>query len=171
MATGVNSGLYKFLLVLHILAAVVGFGSVFLAGVFGAKAQARGGREGLAISEVVMDVSEHWSMWFIYAVPLLGILLILVSKDVWKFSQMWISLSFLLYIVGVGVTHAVLFPSVRRMNSLGAEMASGAPSAGGGPPPQGTEMDALGKRVAAVGMALNLLVVAILFLMVFKPGL
>ncbi len=172
MATGLNSGVYKFVLVLHILAAIVGFGSVFLAGVFGAKAQARGGREGLAISEVVFDVAEHWSTWFIYAVPVLGIVLILVSQDAWKFSQMWISLSFLLYIVGIGLSHGLHFPNLRRMNVLGAELVSGAASpAGGGPPPQVAELEARGKRAAAVGSILNLLVVAILFLMVFKPGL
>ena len=76
MDTGLNSGIYKLLLVLHILAAIIGFGSVFLAGVFASKAQARGGREGLAVTEVLVDVAEHWSEWFIYAVPLLGIGLI-----------------------------------------------------------------------------------------------
>jgi len=172
MATGLNSGVYKLLLTLHILAAIVGFGSVFLAGVFGAKAQARGGREGLAISEVVFDVAEHWSTWFIYAVPVLGIIVLLLSQDVWKFSQMWISASFLLYIIGIGLSHGVHFPNLRRMNALGAELVAGGPApAGGGPPPQVAELEACGKKAAAVGMVLNLLVVVILFLMVFKPGL
>ena len=154
---GISSGAYKFVLVLHILAAIVGFGSVFLAGVFGAKAQARGGREGLAISETVVDVAEHWSEWFIYAVPLLGIGLILMSDDVWKFSQTWISISLLLYIVALGLSHGVHFPNLRRMNALAAELASGGPSPGGdGPPPQVAELEKRGKKAAAVGMVLNL---------------
>ncbi len=171
MGTGAGSGLYKFVLVLHLLAAIVGFGNLFLAGVFGVKARARGGTEGLAISEALADVSEHWTMWFIYAVPILGIILITLSHDAWKFSQMWISLSFLLYIAAVGLTHGLLFPTVRRMNGLAAEMVAGGPAAGGdGPPPQVTELDALGTRAAAVGAAINLLVVVTLFLMVWKPG-
>ncbi len=169
---GTNSGAYKFVLVLHILTAIVGFGSVSLAGVFAKKAQARGGREGLAVNEVLVDVAEHWSEWFIYAVPLLGIGLILMSDDAWKFSQTWISLSFLLYIVGLGLSHAVHFPNLRRMNALAAELVSGAPSpGGGGPPPQVAELEARGKKAGAVGLILNLIVVAILALMVFKPGL
>ncbi len=172
MDTGLNSGIYKLLLVLHILAAIIGFGSVFLAGVFASKAQARGGREGLAVTEVLVDVAEHWSEWFIYAVPLLGISLILVSDDAWKFSQTWISMSFLLYIIALGLSHGVHFPNLKRMNALGAELVAGGPApAGGGPPPQVAELEARGKRAGAVGAALNLLMVAILFLMIWKPGL
>ncbi|MBA3267444.1 MAG: DUF2269 family protein, partial [Acidimicrobiia bacterium] len=147
MDTGLNSGIYKLLLVLHILAAIIGFGSVFLAGVFASKAQARGGREGLAVTEVLVDVAEHWSEWFIYAVPLLGISLILVSDDAWKFSQTWISMSFLLYIIALGLSHGVHFPNLKRMNALGAELVAGGPApAGGGPPPQVAELEARGKR-------------------------
>jgi len=172
MDAGLNSGIYKLLLVLHILAAIIGFGSVFLAGVFASKAQARGGREGLAVTEVLVDVAEHWSEWFIYAVPLLGIGLILVSDDVWKFSQTWISMSFLLYIIALGLSHGVHFPNLKRMNALGAELVAGGPApAGGGPPPQVAELEARGKRAGPVGAVLNLLMVAILFLMIWKPGL
>lgn len=171
---GVNSGIYKFVLVLHLMTAIVGFGSVFLFGVFGSKAQARGGREGVAVAEVTVEVGKHWSEWFIYAVPIFGILLVLVSDDVYKFSQAWISLSFLLYLVGIGLSHAVHFPNLHRMNELARQLVAGVPPDGGGtggPPPQVAELEARGKKAAAVGGILNLLVVAIVFLMVWKPGL
>jgi hypothetical protein len=45
----------------------------------------------------------------------------------------------------------------------------GSPPAGG-PPPQVVEMEALGKRVGVVGATLNLSVVVILVLMIWKPG-
>jgi uncharacterized membrane protein len=169
---GANSGIYKFVLVLHLMSAIIGFGSVFLFGVFGVKAKARGGREGLAITETTVDVAKNWSEWFIYAVPVLGILLVLLSDDLYKFSQSWISLSFLLYIVAVGISHAVHFPNLRRMNELMAQLTAGGPPAGGqgGPPPQVVELEARGKRAGAVGAVLNLLVVVIVFLMVWKPG-
>jgi len=75
------------------------------------------------------------SEWLIYAVPVTGLLLVLVSEDRWQFSQAWISLSFLLYIAAVGVMHAgrKMMPSVRSA-------------------------------------VLNLLVVAVVVLMVTKPG-
>ena len=168
---GTNSGIYKFVFVLHLLAVIIGFGSVFLAGVFGAKAKARGGREGVAIGEVTYEVGKHWSEWFIYAVPIFGILLVLLSDDEIKFSEAWISWSLLLYLVGLGITHAVHLPNVRRINELSSELVSGAPpEAGSGPPPQVAELEARGKRAAAVGAVLNLLLVAVVFLMVWQPG-
>ena len=171
METGVGSDLYNLVFVLHILSVIIGFGSVFLADVFAAKARARGGREGAAVNEVLVDVAEHWSLWFIYAVPLFGIALIMLSDDTWKFSQSWISMSFLLYIVAIGLAHGLHFPNLRRMNAIGAELAAGGSSpGGGGPPPQVAELEARGKRAAAVGGILNLIMIAILFLMVWKPG-
>ena len=169
---GTNSGIYKFVLVLHILAVIVGFGSVFLMGVFGAKAKARGGREGAAIGEAAFEVGRDWSEWFIYAVPVLGIVLVLLSDDEIRFSEAWISWSFLLYIASLGITHALHLPNLRRMNQLAAELAAGAPpgAGSGGPPPQVAELDARGKRAAAVGAALNLTMIVILFLMVWQPG-
>jgi hypothetical protein len=169
---GTNSGIYKFVFVLHLLAVIIGFGSVFLAGVFGTKAKARGGREGVAVGEVTYEVGKQWSEWFIYAVPIFGILLVLLSDDEIKFSEPWISWSFLLYLVGIGITHAVHLPNIRRMNQLAGELASGAPPGGGsgGPPPQVAELEARGKRAAAVGAVLNLIVVVVVFLMVWQPG-
>ena len=51
---------------------------------------------------------------------------------------------------------------------MGEMVAAGPPQ--GGPPPQVAEMQALGKRVGAAGATLDVMVVVILVLMVFKPG-
>jgi uncharacterized membrane protein len=170
---GTSSGIYKFVFVLHLVAVIVGFGSVALFGAFGAKAKARGGREGLAISQATFEVGKHWSEWFIYAVPVLGIVLVLLSDDQYKFSQEWISISFLLYFVALGISHGMQTPNVRRMNELAGELVAGGPPAGGaagGPPPQVAELEARGKRAAAGGGGLNLIWGLIVFLMVWKPG-
>ncbi|MFN2504333.1 MAG: DUF2269 family protein [Acidimicrobiales bacterium] len=167
---GVTGGVYKLLLVLHLMAVIAGFGPTVLAGVFGAKAKARGGREGQAVSEVTYEVISTWAEWLIYSVPILGILLILTSDDAWKFSQTWISMSFLLYIVGLGIVHALHLPNLRRMNAVMAELHASGPPAGGGPPPQVAELEERGKRAAMVGGVLNLILVVIVVLMVWKPG-
>jgi uncharacterized membrane protein len=163
-----GSDAYKLVLVLHILCAIVGFGAVFLNGIYGAQAKARRGPEGLAISQANFLVSEIGT-YFIYAVFLLGIVLVLIGDNVFDFGQTWIWLSTLLFLAAVAVSHGVLRPTVRRMQALMEEMiASGPPQ--GGPPPQAAEMEQLGKKLAIVGPALNLTLVVILFLMVFKPG-
>jgi uncharacterized membrane protein len=173
MGTGGGSGAYKFVLVLHLVAAIVGFGGTTIAGIYGAKAAARRGREGQVIAETTYDVTQNWASWFVYAVPILGIILIFLSEDVWDFSQTWISLSLLLYIVALGILHAAHLPNIRRMNDLGAELAAGGPppgGAGGGPPPQAAELERRGRMAGILGGTLNLMWVVIVFLMVWKPG-
>ena len=156
------------MLVLHILTVVIGLGTVFLNGVYGAQIKARRGPEGLAIAEANLTVTKL-AEWFIYAIPIFGIALVFMSDDVIKFDETWVWLSLLLYIVAIGLSHGLLLPSVKRMHVLMKEMLAGPPPEGG-PPPQAAEMEKLGKKVGAVGATLNLLVVVIIVLMVFKPG-
>jgi uncharacterized membrane protein len=169
----INSGTYKFVLVLHILSAVVGFGGVFLNALYGQQAKARRGHEALAIAEANFLVSTV-AEFFIYAVFVFGVLLVVLSDDAWTFGQFWIWSSMALFIIGLGIAHGVLRPNVRRVNRLMAELAEmGAPPMGdspGGPPRQVTELEERGQRVGLAGTTLNVLVVLILFLMIWKPG-
>ena len=170
MDLGLNSGIYKLLLVLHIIAVVVGFGGVVLNGLYGARAKRAGGREGLAISETNFWITERVAEPAVYAVFVLGLLLVLASDDVWGFDQKWISFSMLLYIIGIALSHAVMRPAVKRMNALQAELAAAGPAPGaGGPPPQVAELESLGQRVGAAGATLNVIVVIVIALMVWKP--
>ena len=170
---GVGSGVYNFLFALHILSAIVGFGAVMLNGIYGMEAEKRKGVGGLAIGEANFRVSSIGE-YFIYAVPLWGILLVLSSDSTWKFSQAWVILAILIYAAAIGVSHAIVIPSAKKMNTLGAELVAMGPppegAAGGPPPPQVLEMEATGKKLKTFGPILDLAVVAIVFLMVFKPG-
>ena len=173
LAAGANSGLYKFVFVLHLIAAIAGFGGVVLNGVYGAQAKKRPGVGGLAISEANYVVSVEWAEKFIYAVSFLGVALVLVSDDAWKFSQTWVWLSLTLYLIAIGISQSVMIPSHRRLNKLSAELvAAGPPPAGGtsGPPPQVAEIEAMGQRLAVFGGLLNVILVVIIVLMVWKPG-
>jgi uncharacterized membrane protein len=170
MDVGLNSGIYKFLFVLHLLTVVVGFGSVMLNGIYAARAKKAGGREGVAISEANTFVSDKVAELFIYAVPIFGILLILVSDETWEFDQKWISFSFLLYLIGLGLSHGVLRPAVKKLNALTGQLAAAGPMpSAGGPPPEVEEVEALGKRAGLVGAILNVIVVVVIALMVWKP--
>jgi uncharacterized membrane protein len=164
---GLEGNLYKTLLVLHIMAAIVGFGAVFLNGVYAAQAKKRQGPTGRAVIEANYAVTQVGEK-LIYAVPVLGILLVLASDEAWSFSDTWIWLSMALYVVGIAVSHAVLIPGAKKIMALMVEIESGPPPAGG-PPPQAAEIEALGKRQAAAGGFLNVLLVVLVGLMVFKP--
>lgn len=172
---GYRENLYNLVLVLHILCAIVGFGTVFLNGMYAAKAKAAGGREAYAIGSANFAAGKV-AEYFIYGVFVFGLLMVFLSDtdgvQVIPWSDMWLSLSMLLYIVGIGLSHAVLIPSEKKALRLEEEMlaGSGGPAAGGGPPPQVAELEQLGKKMALTGTVLNVLVVVVLVLMVFKPG-
>jgi uncharacterized membrane protein len=173
-----DSSAYKILLVLHILCAIVGFGAVFLNGIYGAQAKARPGPEGLAVAQANMLVSRI-AEYFIYAVFVFGILMVLFSPfDRYDFATTFVWLSIVLYLVGIAVSHAVLWPNVRRMAALMTELvAMGPPPAepppagatAPAPPPQVAELEQRGKVVALADNVLKVILVVILLLMVWKP--
>jgi uncharacterized membrane protein len=167
LAVGLNSGIYKLLLVLHILCAIVGIGGVTLNAFYGMAAQRRNGPDALAISETNYDVSMIAEK-FIYAVFPLGILLVLTSDDAWSFSDLWIWLSMLVYIAALGVSHGLVLPTARKMNALMRDLTS-RPAAPGGPPPEVAQLEALGKKIGMSSMLLHVATIALVALMVWKP--
>ncbi len=169
---GITSTGYKIVLLLHILCAIVGFGTVILNGLYGREAKRRPGPGGLAITEANLFVSGI-AEYFIYAVFVFGFALVVMSDKAWKFEQTWIWLAMALYIVGIGVSHGIVLPNARKMKSLAAELvAAGPPPADAppGPPPQVAEMERRGKTLGASSAFLHLLLVVIIGLMIWKPG-
>ena len=151
----------KVLLFLHLLAVVVGIGGVMLNAVYGIQAKNNPGPAGLGITEAnhkVSDIAEY----FIYAIPVFGIWMVL-RIDSYDFDQLWIWLTILLYITALAIVHAVLRPTVKKMIALQRELVAM------GPPPEVAEVEALGKRAGAVGAVLNVIVVVVIALMVWKP--
>jgi hypothetical protein len=167
---GLDGTLYRIIVVLHIMCAIIGFGAVYLNALYGQQIRNRRGREGLAVYEANFFVTRV-GQFFIYGVFVFGFLAVLASDDAWKFDQTWVWLAMALYLVALGVSHGVLLPAVRRMGVLMKEMADapgGAPAPG--PPPQAAELGRLGPRVGAAGAFLDVMVVVILCLMIWKPG-
>jgi len=164
-----GSTLFFIVLTLHILCAIVGFGAVFLNAIYGQQAKAHKGPEGLAIADanyLVSTVGEY----FIYAVFLLGIALVLIGDPIVKFSQTFVWLAMTLYLIAIVLSHTILLPGVRRLRALMNELNQSGPPPAGGPPPQVLEMEKVGKRVGATGATLDLMLIVILTLMVFQPG-
>lgn len=165
--TGLSSDLYRVLILLHIIVAILGFGGVLWNGVYAFQSMKRPGPEGRAISEANFNVAS-FAEYAIYAVPVTGVLAMWASDGIWSFGDLWIWLSLVLYAISLGVSHSVLIPGHRKINGLLLEMEQGPPGAGG-PPPQVAQVQALGKRQGAAAGVLDLMLVAILVLMVWKP--
>ena len=149
-------GSYQLLLVIHLITVVAGIGGVVLNGIYGAQAKKAGPNGGNAIVRANFAVSEVAEK-FIYAIPVTGILMVLNDDYPWDFSDTWVWLSIVLYVVAVGNSHMNLKPSSRKMIELTQ-----------GPP--GPEMEAVGKRLGIAGTVNDLIAVALIVLMVWKPG-
>jgi uncharacterized membrane protein len=147
---------YRIVLVLHILCAVVGFGAVMLNAVYATQVRNRRGAEGLAIAEANFRASKI-SMYFVYAVIVLGFALVGMSDKAWKFGQTWIWLAIVL-------AHGAIVPREKHVIELLRQEAGG-----GGPAPAG-RIEALMSQVSVFGLAYAGAVVAVLALMVWKPG-
>ncbi len=187
---GVGSGAYDTVMVLHIMCVIVGFGGVFLNGIYGAECKRRGGSEGLAVFEATERVGKIAEM-FILAVPVFGIALVLMSHSMWKFSQAWVIAALAIYALALTISFGFHLPNLRRMGGLMHELvhmqssppavsggavptddphASAAIARSGGPPPQVVHIERCGKLAGIYGGTLNLAIVAVVILMVWKPG-
>lgn len=187
---GVDSGAYDTVLVLHVMCVVIGFGGVFLNGIYGAESKRRGGREGLAVFEATERVAKVCE-GFILAVPVFGIALILMSHSQWRFSQAWVMAALTIYGLALVLSFGFHIPNLRRMGGLMHDLvslserppavaggavptddvhAAGAIAAAGGPPVQAVELERRGKLAGVYGGTLDLAIVAVVILMIWKPG-
>ena len=76
-------------------------------------------------------------------------------------------------IVGLGLSHGVLRPNVKKMHALMRDLVAMPPATGaaGGRPPQVDEIERRARTVGTTSAVLNLLLVVILYLMIWRPGL
>jgi hypothetical protein len=77
---GSNDTIYGIVLLLHVLAAIVGFGGVQLNGLYAQQAQQRPGPGGVAINQAVLKVSKFAEI-FIYLTFVFGVVLVLLSDS------------------------------------------------------------------------------------------
>lgn len=156
-ATGLSGWGYNLVLTLHVLCVITGFGVILLNGIWGSSLSKLTGDAAAAMGATLRKVSNV-AEGFVYAVPVFGILAVVLSDKAHQFKAPWVSASFALYIVGIGISHGVLRPQTRKLFAWAAE---------GNPATE--ERAATEKKVAAVSGVLHLVFAAILLLMVFGP--
>jgi hypothetical protein len=142
------------LLALHVLAAIFIVGPL----VHATTTASRGLRHGDAVATAsAARVALLYSRVSVVVV-LLGFGLMSMKENgqqIAKFSNTWIWLSLLLWVVAVGLTQAVVAPA---LTEAGERIAKNEP------------LDRLATRAAAGGGTVGALFVAIVFLMVYRPG-
>ena len=154
---------------LHLLCVIGGFGAVAYNALYVSLAQRRPGAIGsTAILEVNTLVSGLAEL-LIYAALVFGIGAVTTSQSQVKFSQAWVSAAFAIYLVDIAILHGWIRRYQRQYVAV-VRQVEDANTTPGTRPPELAVLAGLEKRVALGWGVFNLLVVAAVYLMVFKPG-
>ncbi|MEZ5412651.1 MAG: DUF2269 family protein [Acidimicrobiales bacterium] len=160
---GTGSALYQIMLLLHILAAIIGFGGVITHGFYNARAFRGPARTAGELLDATRGVTNY-AHYAIYALFPLGIVLIAVSKDAYGFGDPWVSASFLVWFALVGAAHGAVRPAVATMAQRASALS----------PDTVLETDpeasAAARKLMIGESATQLLLVIALYLMIWKPG-
>ena len=161
---------FKILVLLHILCVMGGFGAVAYNALYLSLAQRRPGGGTGAVIDVNTLVSGFAEL-LIYAALLFGIGAVAASRSTIKFSDAWVSAAFAVYLVDLGILHGWIKRYQREYSAVVARLETGAAGAEVG----SVEVDVaqlkhLERRISLGWGVFNLLVVAAVYLMVFKPG-
>jgi len=163
-----NSVSYDLVLLAHVLAAVVGLVAVVAAGGF-ALALRGALQTGRPLTEPVVRYYRpgvNWVGRVLFAVPVLGIVLIAMSGGQWSWSDTWVSMGMGVWAVVAVVAEAVLWPGERHLQTVVAGWSGGTPDED--PGRTGQEAAAC-LRTGLVGLGLGVAMVAVAVLMVAKP--
>ncbi len=145
---GPGSAVYRVLFLLHILSLVVAFAPMVSHTLLLAQT-----RRSPLRRELVQLLADHTTRVYgpaLIAVGLFGIMLVVTSDGLWAFAQGWVSAAVLVWVAMNAVLHGVLRPAERRL-AEGDEVA--------------------GTRVDFGSQVLTVLLLLMLYLMIWKPGL
>jgi len=152
------SVLFDLFVLLHLVCVVGGFGGI----VYRAFALEAARRRGEAATAGILDVYGQVSVIaevLIYGALVFGVAALAADHGSSIFHRVWVPIAVGVYVVMLGVLHGLVRPSEKRYPPV-------APPAR---PPHLAELDRVYRRLGA-GMGLfNVLLLAALYLMVFKP--
>tara|TARA_R100000306_G_scaffold36878_1_gene37255 strand:- start:136 stop:594 length:459 start_codon:yes stop_codon:yes gene_type:complete len=141
---------YNIILLVHIVAVVVAFAPAAINPLLERHFVRNGGDAALQTwAGFARDYTKKLSLGSIVLLLVTGVLMILLSDEVIEFSDVWISLSFLVWFAIAGVVSALILKGERLVAS--GDM-------------KGRELLAKGGPIA------TLLFLVMLYLMIFKPG-
>jgi uncharacterized membrane protein len=149
---------YKLILLLHILSVIVAFAPAFVWPVVSMRLKKQQKPVGPAIGDLAANNTTKFHGPALVLAGLFGFALVGMSKPAhasggpaaWKFSQPWVSVALLCWLIMVGLVFGLMAPAEKKAHAgdVGAE-----------------------KIISAVGGVLHLLLVVVLVMMIFKPGL
>ena len=165
----VNSLGYKTAVLLHVLAVVVGFGSLVLDAVYAGQVRRFSGAEAQAVASAHYTATTKFGEGFLYSLPIFGIVAIATSAGAVALHDFWVWASLVVYLATVAALHGLVKPARRRSLVLLGEL-TGSRDTGRERPVEMKELARLGQRLSVGSGLINVLLFAALILMVFKPG-
>jgi hypothetical protein len=161
--------MFQLFLLLHVLGAIVVFGPTFVFPIIASQVQKapQHGHFGAVLGEFI---EMRLVLPGAVVQGITGVGLILTSgRDLTQPANRWLLGAIVLYLIAIGFASTVQARNAKRMVELTAHMPPGPPPAGApaGPPPEIAET---GRKLAQGGQLLTVLIVAIVALMVLKPG-
>lgn len=149
MFAAVGDTPYRIVLILHILTAMAAFAPAFVHPLVTNQSKSLGGDGHQGVMGFLAGNGRRLYSPALIVAGLLGFALQGMSSGVWEFSQFWILAAIVVWIAMNGVLHTLITPNERKM------------AAGEG--------DAQ-RLVDIGGAAISILLLVMLWLMVFKPG-
>ncbi len=166
---GTASVIYRIVLVLHIIAAIVGFGGLVANGINNAKAYRSPvgqARTLLTAGRAVAKIAEYG----LYAVLALGIVLVAISDSAFSFGAPWVSAAFVVWFAIIGLSHGLVRPAVVGLIGRTETLAAEAPGQAMPILESDEQAGQLAKRLAIGEGLIQLLLLVAVALMVWQPG-
>lgn len=160
---GIESVLYRIILLLHIATVIVGFGGVITHGAYNA-ASFRGPA---GVAEAILTATRgvtKMAHYAIYASLPLGIVLIAISDKTYGMGDPWVSASFVVWIALVGAAHGAVRPAVATLSERAQALSTDTRL------DSDPEANAAAKKLMIGEAATQLLLAIALILMIWKPG-
>ena len=146
----VNTFGYKLMLLLHILAVIVAFAPAFVWPFASVKLKKEGKPVGPTIGALAAGNTAKIHGPALVLVGFFGFGLAGMSDKVWKFDQSWLMAAAVIWFLMLGIIFGLMLPAEKK-SAAGDESAD--------------------KLVSMAGGIMHLLLVVMLYLMIFKPGL
>lgn len=166
---GTGSALYRIVLLAHITCAIVGFGGLYTHSLYSARALRMPAEPARALLSATAGAAKlaHYA---IYAVLAFGIALILFSDGAIEFSATWISASFVVWFLLVGVAHGAVRPAIAGLQTRAEALADDQITAGSRTLADDTESTGLTKRLRIGNGLVEVLLLVAIGLMIWQPG-
>ena len=143
---------YRIVYFLHIATILVAFAAAFVHPRLGGLAKRLPGDAASQLNQTIVEGSTKIHFPALVLVGLFGSAMIPMSEDIYSFSQLWISLAYLVWFAMLGILFFLMLPAERTLARTPGDA------------------DAQ-KKVGMFGGIIHLLLVVMLVLMIWKPGL